>query len=90
VNTALAPLGEAKARIHARLLAEAGTGSLADRVAAADGSLDIVSPPGHGTRLRCSIPLQPARTEVEAPTSGHGAAVVGAAAGATAGGGSHG
>src|SRR4051812_4724689 len=30
---ALAPLGEAKARIHARLLADEGTGALADRVA---------------------------------------------------------
>jgi pilus assembly protein CpaF len=31
---ALAPLGEAKARVHARLLAEAGTGALPERVAA--------------------------------------------------------
>ena len=31
---ALAPLDDAKARIHARLLADAGTGSLAERVAA--------------------------------------------------------
>jgi pilus assembly protein CpaF len=30
----LAPLGEAKTRIHARLLADGGTGALADRVAA--------------------------------------------------------
>ena len=33
-TTAMAPLGEAKARIHARLLADGGTGALADRVAA--------------------------------------------------------
>ena len=30
----LAPLGEAKARVHARLLADGGTGSLAEQVAA--------------------------------------------------------
>ena len=33
-RAALAPFGEAKARVHARLLAEGGTGALAERVAA--------------------------------------------------------
>jgi signal transduction histidine kinase len=34
-----------------------GVRGLADRVAAMDGSLDIWSPPGSGTRLTCRIPL---------------------------------
>ena len=34
VTTAVAPLAEAKARVHARLLADAGEGALAERVAA--------------------------------------------------------
>jgi len=33
-GSAISPLGEAKARIHARLLAEGGTGAVADRVGA--------------------------------------------------------
>jgi signal transduction histidine kinase len=34
-----------------------GLRGLADRVAAVDGSLEIVSPPGQGTRLRMSVPV---------------------------------
>ena len=34
MSVAVAPLGEAKARVHARLLADAGEGALADRVSA--------------------------------------------------------
>jgi signal transduction histidine kinase len=41
--------------------AEAGRGSglrgLADRVGALNGSLEVASPPGHGTRVRAEIPL---------------------------------
>ena len=38
----------------------AGTGlpGLGDRVAALDGSLDVQSPPGGGTRIRAELPLQ--------------------------------
>jgi signal transduction histidine kinase len=38
--------------------ASAGSGlrGLADRVAALDGMLDVVSPPGGGTRLRAQLP----------------------------------
>jgi len=36
-----------------------GLRGLADRVAAVDGRLDIVSPPGHGTRLKVRIPVRP-------------------------------
>ena len=37
-----------------------GTGlrGLGDRVAALDGSLDVDSPPGGGTRIRAELPLQ--------------------------------
>ncbi len=37
-----------------------GLRGLADRVAVADGSLDIHSPPGSGTRLTCTVPVAPA------------------------------
>jgi signal transduction histidine kinase len=38
---------------------DGGTGlrGLFDRVAALDGSLDVDSPPGAGTRLRAELPL---------------------------------
>jgi signal transduction histidine kinase len=38
---------------------DAGSGlrGLADRVGALDGSLEVVSPQGEGTRLRAVIPL---------------------------------
>jgi signal transduction histidine kinase len=38
---------------------DGGTGlrGLVDRVAALDGSLDVDSPPGGGTRLRAELPL---------------------------------
>ena len=36
---------------------ESGLGGLADRVAALDGQLRVVSPPGAGTTLRAEIPL---------------------------------
>ncbi len=36
-----------------------GLAGMADRVAALDGELEIVSPPGAGTRLRATIPLSP-------------------------------
>ncbi len=34
-----------------------GLRGLADRVAAVDGTIDVDSPPGRGTRLTCTIPL---------------------------------
>jgi signal transduction histidine kinase len=34
-----------------------GLSGLADRVDALDGSLEIVSPPGGGTRVRAALPL---------------------------------
>jgi signal transduction histidine kinase len=34
-----------------------GVRGLADRIAAIDGTLEVVSPPGSGTRLTCHIPL---------------------------------
>ena len=45
--------------------ADAGSGSglrgLADRVAALDGTLEVESPPGGGTRIRADLPLPPAQ-----------------------------
>jgi signal transduction histidine kinase len=42
--------------------ADAGRGSglrgLEDRIAALDGTLELVSPPGRGTRLRAQIPVR--------------------------------
>jgi signal transduction histidine kinase len=35
-----------------------GLRGLGDRVAALDGTLDVESPPGGGTRLRATIPLR--------------------------------
>jgi signal transduction histidine kinase len=34
-----------------------GLRGLADRVGALSGSLEVASPPGHGTRVRAEIPL---------------------------------
>ena len=34
-----------------------GLSGLADRVDALDGSLEIISPPGGGTRVRAELPL---------------------------------
>jgi signal transduction histidine kinase len=48
-----------------------GLRGLTDRVGALDGTLDVASPPGEGTRVRAEIPLgQPAGRELE---SGGGA-----------------
>jgi signal transduction histidine kinase len=41
----------------AHLIGGSGLRGLADRVAAADGSLTVMSPPGHGTTLRAELPL---------------------------------
>jgi signal transduction histidine kinase len=42
--------------------ASAGDGSglrgLADRVAALSGTFEVLSPPGHGTRLRAQLPCK--------------------------------
>jgi signal transduction histidine kinase/uncharacterized protein YhfF len=43
-------------------LAGSGLAGLADRVAALGGALDVDSPPGGGTRLAASIPLEPYRS----------------------------
>ena len=36
-----------------------GLSGLADRIAAVDGTLEVKSPPGSGTRLTCRIPVRP-------------------------------
>ena len=41
----------------ARTAGGSGLRGLGDRVAALDGTLDVDSPPGAGTRLRATIPL---------------------------------
>ena len=45
--------------------AGSGLRGLAERVEALSGRLDVISPPGRGTRLRATIPLQPWRTARE-------------------------
>jgi signal transduction histidine kinase len=35
-----------------------GLSGLADRVGAADGTLEVVSPPGDGTLVRAELPLE--------------------------------
>jgi signal transduction histidine kinase len=41
-----------------------GLRGLADRVAVVDGTLNVDSPPGKGTRLGCTIPLPGAQSEL--------------------------
>ncbi|MDP1847103.1 MAG: PAS domain-containing protein [Solirubrobacteraceae bacterium] len=48
---------------------DSGLGGLADRVAALDGRLEIISPPGEGTLVRAEIPLDPPPPRAE-PESG--------------------
>jgi signal transduction histidine kinase len=49
---------------------EGGTGlrGLIDRLAVLDGRLEVVSPPGVGTRLEAHIPIQPGSLVAEAAT----------------------
>jgi signal transduction histidine kinase len=53
--------------------ADAARGSglvgLSDRVAAMDGSIDVHSPPGEGTRITCRVPVTAARAAVLEPVS---------------------
>ncbi len=42
----------------ARVAGGSGLRGLGDRVGALDGTLDVDSPPGAGTRLRATIPLR--------------------------------
>jgi signal transduction histidine kinase len=47
-----------------------GLSGLADRVAAVDGTLEIHSPPGGGTRLTCRIPVGPVRRQPDDTADG--------------------
>jgi signal transduction histidine kinase len=54
LTTTVADDGKGGAKLS---LGGSGLRGLTDRVSAADGDLEIESPPGHGTRVTCHLPL---------------------------------
>ena len=56
LTTTVADDGKGGAKLS---LGGSGLRGLTDRVSAADGDLEIESPPGHGTRVTCRLPLPP-------------------------------